>query len=70
MDGNFDVLAVMNAASRILAARVLSVVSLLMVFGLSVAATCLQTWPSMFVAAGFAILVFLPVLLRDARSKE
>jgi hypothetical protein len=56
----FDIAAVLNAATRILAARVLTMLCLLMVFGLFCWAMWMQTALAGYMAGGFAILVFLP----------
>lgn len=65
----FDVMAVLSAATRILAARVLTMVCLFMVFGLSCWAMWMQTVTACTVAGGFALFVFLPVLF-DGRRRE
>jgi ABC-type proline/glycine betaine transport system permease subunit len=65
----FDVMAVLNAATRILAARVLTMVCLFMTFGLFCWAMWMQTITACSVAGGFAIFVFLPVLF-DGRRRE
>ncbi len=58
----FDFAQVLNAATRILAARVLAMLCLFMVFGLFCWAMWVQTPLACLVAGGFAVLVFLPVL--------
>lgn len=64
-----NLIAVMHAATKILAARVLTMVSLVMVFGLFCWSMYLQTNLALGTAAGFGILVFLPCLAAD-RKKE
>ena len=60
---NADFLAaVLDAGLRILAARVLAFVALLMVFGLFCWAIYLQTWVAFAIAGTFGITIFLPVL--------
>ena len=60
---NADFLAaVLDAGLRILAARVLAFVALLMVFGLFCAAIWYQTWVAFAVAGTFGVTIFLPVL--------
>ena len=66
---SFDFTVVLNAATRILAARVLTMLCLLMVFGLFCWAMWMQTALAGYMAGGFAILVFLPVLA-GGRKKE
>ena len=58
----FDFTAVLNAATRILAARVLTMICLFMVFGLFCWAMWIETPVACVVAGGFALFVFLPVL--------
>ena len=65
-----DLLRVLDAATHIVAARVLSVVCLAMTFGLACWAMVLQTFMASTIAGGFAILVFLPVLASDRRKGE
>jgi hypothetical protein len=67
---DFNIMAVLNAAIRILAARLLTMLCLVMVFGLSCWAMVLQTTLASAIAAGFAVLVFLPVLHQDGRKGE
>jgi len=66
---SFDFTAVLNAATRILAARVLAMICLFMVFGLFCWAMWVETPLACIVAGGFAVLVFLPVLW-GGRNKE
>ena len=66
----FDLLPVLNAATRIVAARVLSVLCLLMTFGLFCWAMYLQSQMGAGIAGGFAIFVFLPVLAADRKKGE
>jgi hypothetical protein len=67
---NFDFAAVLNAATRILAARVRTMVCLLMTFGLFCWAMWMQSTLACVVAGGFAVIVFLPVLMSDSRKGE
>ena len=68
---SFDtqMMTVIDAATRILAARVLSMISLALTFGLFCWAMYLQAQLPCVIAGGFAVLVFLPVLLGE-RKKE
>lgn len=60
---NADILAaVLDAGTRILAARILAFIALLMVFGLFCWAIYLQTWVAFAIAGTFGITIFLPVL--------
>lgn len=68
---NADVLAaILDAGTRILAARILSFIALLMVFGLFCWAIYLQTWVGFTVAATFGVTIFLPVLWAAKPPKE
>jgi len=62
MDNAQLLAAVLDAGTRILAARILAFVALLMVFGLFCAAVWYQTWQAYAVAGTFGITIFLPVL--------
>lgn len=66
----FDIAAVLNAATRILAARVLTMICLFMVFGLFCWAMWIQTPIACVVAGGFALLVFLPVLWNGRKQEN
>jgi hypothetical protein len=66
----FDIAAVLNAATRILAARVLTMICLFMVFGLFCWAMWIQTPIACVVAGGFALLVFLPVLVGGRKQEK
>ena len=60
---NADILAaVLDAGTRILAARILAFIALLMVFGLFCWAIYLQTWVAFAIAGTFGITIFFPVL--------
>jgi len=60
---NVDMLAaVVDVGTRILAARILAFIALLMVFGLFCAAIWYQTWVAFAVAGTFGLTIFLPVL--------
>jgi hypothetical protein len=65
---NIELLNVMYAATRIVASRVLTVLSLVMVFGLFCWAMYLGTTVSLWTAGVFAVLVFLPILVADKRN--
>jgi hypothetical protein len=67
---DMSLITAINMAIRLLAARMLSVVSLLMVFGLACWAMYVQTPPSLIVAGGFAILIFLPILHKDGKQGD
>jgi hypothetical protein len=69
-DQGFELVRIIQAATRIVAARVLSVISLLMIFGLTCWAMVVQTILSSCIAGGFAVLVFLPVLYGERRRGE
>jgi hypothetical protein len=62
-----DLLTVMHAATRILAVRLLTLLCLAMVFGLFCWAMYLGTNLALGTAAGFGLIVFLPVLAADRR---
>lgn len=66
----FEILTVIQAATRIVAARVLSVIGLFMVFGLTCWAMIVQTILASAIAGGFAILVFLPILIGERRKGD
>jgi len=66
----FDFAKVLNAATKILAARVLTMVCLFMVFGLFCWAMYVQTTVSCIVAGGFAAFVFLPVLIGGRKMES
>ena len=70
--GTFDgqLLAVLDAATKIVAARVLTMVSLLMTFGLFCWAMWMQTVLACVVSGGFAVLVFLPTLVGERRGEK
>jgi len=65
-----QLLAAMDVATRILAARVLSLLSLGMTFGLFCWAMWMQTIVACVVAGGFAVLVFLPTLIGERRGEK
>jgi hypothetical protein len=68
---NADILAaVLDAGTRILAARILAFVALLMVFGLFCWAIYLGTWVAFAIAATFGLTIFLPVLWQAKRAQE
>lgn len=68
---NADVLAaILDAGTRILAARVLAFLALLMVFALFCWAIYLQTWVGFAVAATFGVTIFLPVLWAAKPPRE
>lgn len=69
-DDKFDLLQVLNAATHIVASRILSMVCLLMVFGLFCWSMYMQTTLACAVAGGFALFVFLPVLWGDRRKGD
>jgi hypothetical protein len=68
--GKVELLAALDAAIRILAARLLSMICLGMTFGLFAWAMYVQSNTSCVIAGGFALLVFLPVLIRDTGKLE
>ena len=65
-----QLLAVMDVATKILAARVLSIVALVMTFGLFCWAMWMQAVLACVVAGGFAVMVFLPVLIGERRGEK
>jgi|APCry1669192269_1035402.scaffolds.fasta_scaffold09624_4 hypothetical protein len=67
MDG-VELLTVIHAATRILAVRVMTMVCLVMVFGLFCWAMYLGTPVAVATAAGFGLIIFLPVLATDRRT--
>jgi hypothetical protein len=58
-----------DAALTVLTHRVLTLVALVMSFGLFCWAMYADTWVQAAVAGGFALIVFLPVLARDQRPE-
>lgn len=62
--------AVLDAGTRILAARILAFISLLMTFGLFCWAIYLQTWIGYAVATTFGLFVFLPCLWAGGAKQE
>ena len=60
-----DLLNVMHAATKIVSARVMTLVAMAMTFGLFCWAMWLGNNLSVITAAGFGLLVFLPVLAAD-----
>lgn len=58
-----------DAGSRILAKRVLTLLALLGATGIFIAALCLGTWISLVCAGAFTLLVFLPALLTEGRGE-
>ena len=67
--GEFDLLTVMHAAMKILSTRVMTLVAMVMTFGLYCWAMSLGTTIALQTAAVFGFSVFLPALLAD-RKKE
>ena len=66
----FDsLMAAAEIAMRIAAARVLSICALVMTFGLACWAMWMQSVMAAVISGGFAVLVFLPVLIGE-RKKE
>jgi hypothetical protein len=63
------VLAVIRMALNALADRVLTLISLMMTFGLSCWAMHLPTQERLLIAAGFAILVFVPSVIKEKRRE-
>lgn len=70
MDHSEIIAAVLDAGTRILAARILAFLALLMTFGLFAWAIHLQTWVGYAVAATFGAIIFLPVLWAAKSPKE
>lgn len=62
-----EMLSGTNVALKVLSARLLLLLTLTMTFALSCWAMYLQSQMGAIIAAGFAVLVFLPVLLRGER---
>jgi hypothetical protein len=65
-----QLLAVLDTATRIVAARVLSMLCLLMTFALFCWAMWMQTTLSCVVSGGFAVIVFLPTLIGERRGEK
>jgi cytosine/uracil/thiamine/allantoin permease len=65
-----QLLAVLDAATRIVAARVLSMLCLLMTFALFCWAMWSQTVLACVVSGGFAVIVFLPTLIGERRGEK
>jgi len=61
--------AVLDAGTRILAARILAFVALLMTFGLFCWAIYVQTWVGFAIAGTFGVTIFLPVLWQASPKK-
>jgi hypothetical protein len=60
--------ALLRITQETLATRVLVFVALLMSFGLFCWAMVYGDWPRLLIAATFALIVFLPILLRKETS--
>ena len=65
-----QLLAVMDAVTKIVAARVLSMLALIMTFGLFCWAMWMQSTVACVVSGGFAVLVFLPTLIGERRGEK
>ena len=65
-----QLLAVMDAVTKIVAARVLSMLALMMTFGLFCWAMWMQSTLACVVSGGFAVLVFLPTLIGERRGEK
>ena len=65
-----QLMAVLDAATKIVAARVLSMLGLVMTFGLFCWAMWMQTIVACVVSGGFAVLVFLPTLIGERRGEK
>ena len=65
-----QLLAVMDAVTKIVAARVLSMLALMMTFGLFCWAMWMQSTVACVVSGGFAVLVFLPTLIGERRGEK
>lgn len=63
------ILAVIRMALSALTDRILTILSLLMTFGLSCWAMYVPTQERLYIAAGFAILVFLPAVIKEKRRE-
>ena len=63
------IIAVIRMALNTLADRVLTIIALLMTFGLSCWAMYAPTQERLYIAAGFAILVFLPSVIKEKRRE-
>ncbi len=64
------VLIVLQTGMNVLAARVLTLLTLLMTFGLFCWAMYLGTIYAGVLAGGFGVIIFLPVLTGERRKKE
>lgn len=70
VDFNTQLMTAIDLASRILAARVLSMVGLGMTFGLFCWAMYLQSVLGFIGAGSFAVGVFLPTLIGERRKEK
>lgn len=57
-----------RVAIRVLAERVMTLIAMVMTFGLSAWVMYQPTWQREGMAAFFAVFVFLPCILRDRRN--
>jgi branched-subunit amino acid transport protein len=67
---NFDLAIAVDRALTVLNHRLLTIVALVMTFGLFCLAMWLATWIQFAVATTFGALIFLPVLMNDKRPRE
>jgi hypothetical protein len=65
-----QLLAVLDAVVKITSARVLSMLALMMTFGLFCWAMWMQSTLACVVSGGFAVLVFLPTLIGERRGEK
>lgn len=63
------VLAVIRVALNVLGDRLLTLISLLMTFGLSCWAMYAPVQERLLIAGGFAILVFVPAVIKEKRRE-
>jgi hypothetical protein len=64
------VLALVRTAFTVITARLLTLMGLWMTFGLASWAMYAPTTERLYVAGGFAVLVFIPSLAKEARSSK
>jgi hypothetical protein len=64
------VLALVRTAFTVITARLLTLMGLWMTFGLASWAMYAPSMERLYVAGGFAVLVFIPSLAKEARSSK
>jgi hypothetical protein len=64
------ILAIVRMALHTITDRLLTVLSLLMTFGLAAWAMYAPTEPRLYIAGGFAVLVYIPSVLKERKRHE